>query len=364
MRVPFLDLRASYNVKKQEIDNAVMKSLDSGYYIGGNEVADFEIAYAKFTNSSFCIGVSNGLDALRLSLIALGIGPGDEVIVPTNTYIATWLAVSHVGATPVPVEPSMDTYNIDVQKIEGAITSHTKAIIPVHLYGLPCEIQEILQIAKTYSLYVLEDAAQCHGASINQQPIGCFGDLTAWSFYPGKNLGAFGDAGAVTTNNKELADKLMLLRNYGSSKKYVNNLLGFNCRLDPIQASILSVKLNYLVEWKQSRKKIADYYSKCLNESVYILPPQNNNPEHAWHLYVILSNQRQRLQDYLFSLGIQTLIHYPIPPYLQAPYRPYYDDKAYPISSKLSSTCLSLPLYPQMPDSQVEFVVESLNKFS
>src|ERR1035441_7113136 len=255
MTVPFLDLGASYREIQAELESAILASVRSGWYIGGQDVEAFEQEFAAFTETRYCVGVANGLDALRLSLLAMGIGAGDEVIVPSNTYIATWLAVSQSGATPVPVEPVESTYNLDPERIEAAITPRTRAILPVHLYGQPADIDPIVSIAEKHGLRVLEDAAQAHGARYKGRRVGGHGDVVAWSFYPGKNLGALGDAGAVTTNDSELADRIRVLRNYGSRVKYVNEVQGCNSRLDPVQAAALRVKLRHLDEWNRSEER-------------------------------------------------------------------------------------------------------------
>jgi dTDP-4-amino-4,6-dideoxygalactose transaminase len=259
VNIPFLDIKASYLKIQEEIDSSIKQVLMSGWYVLGEEVEQFEIEYARYCNVKYCIGLGNGMDAIHLGLLALGVGPGDEVIVPSNTYIATWLAVSQCGAIPVPVEPN-EFFNIDVNKIESAITDRTKVILPVHLYGQSADLDPILLLAKKYHLKVLEDAAQAHGATYKGQKIGKHGDAVAWSFYPGKNLGAFGDAGGVTTNSLEIARKIRMLRNYGSEEKYINQEIGFNSRLDPIQATILRVKLKYLDQWNEHRSNIAKLY--------------------------------------------------------------------------------------------------------
>ncbi len=362
MKVPFLDLRAGYIQQKVEIDSAVQRVLESGWYILGEEVDAFEREYADYCKAKWCVGVANGLDALRLALIALGVSKGDEVIVPSNTYIATWLAVSQCGAKPVPVEPVENTCNIDPDRIQEAITSRTKVIIPVHLYGQPAEMDRILNIARSYGIKVLEDAAQAHGSEYKRRVIGSHGDVVAWSFYPGKNLGAFGDAGAVTTNCDELAAKIRLLRNYGSPEKYVNHIKGFNSRLDPLQAAILREKLRKLNGHNSDRNKIAEKYNRLIDSERVQLPYVVAEAKSAWHLYVIRSKNRDQIKAGLERRGIGTLIHYPIPPHLQHAYKEMnYSVGSFPISERIHSQAISLPLWPQMTDDQVTYVIDSLN---
>jgi len=361
MNVPFLELRPAYLELKQEIDAAVARVLDSGWYILGPEVDAFEADWASFCEASFAIGLANGLDALILALRALDVGPGHEVIVPSNTYIATWLAVSAVGATPVPVEPDPATHNIDPAKLADAITPATRVILPVHLYGQPADLDQILAVARDRGIFVVEDAAQAHGARQQGKRIGAHGDLVCWSFYPGKNLGAFGDAGAVTTDNAALAEKIRMLRNYGSRQKYVNEERGVNSRLDPIQAAILRVKLEHLEDWTERRRAIAAVYREGLRDTDLTLPhvPQWADP--AWHLYVVRSPDRERLQQRLSEAGIGTLIHYPIAPHMQEAYadlglRP----DALPIARQLAEEVLSLPIGPQMTIEQAMQVVQGI----
>ena len=349
--VPFLDLGAAYRELKAEIDEAVSRSLNSGWYILGPEVEAFESAYAEYCGAKYAIGVANGLDALHLALRAMDIGPGDEVIVPSNTYIATWLAVSQCGATPVPVEPVEATYNINPGLIEAAITPRTKAIIPVHLYGQPADMDEILAIARKHGLRVLEDGAQAHGARYKGKRLGCHGDAVAWSFYPGKNLGALGDGGAITTNDPALAERLKMLRNYGSKVKYVNEEMGYNSRLDPIQAAVLSVKLKYLDEWNGRRKAIAALYLERLQGAGVILPQVPDWADPVWHLFVIRHPQRDALAKHLNQAGIGTLIHYPIPPHKQKAYAlAGFDHHEFPLATRMADEVLSLPIGPQLND--------------
>ena len=361
MNIPFLDLGAAYTELKAEIETAVLASLRSGMYIGGQEVEAFENEFAAYTETQHCVGVGNGLDALHLALRAMEIGTGDEVIVPSNTYIATWLAVSQCGATPVPVEPLESTFNIDPGRIEAAITSRTKAIIPVHLYGQPADLEPIIGLANKHGLRVLEDAAQAHGARYKGKRIGGHGDVAAWSFYPVKNLGALGDAGAVTTNDPDIANKVRLLRNYGSQVKYVNEVQGFNSRLDPVQAAALRVKLKVLNEWNVRRAKIAVSYTAALAGTELVLPVVPAWADSVWHLYVVQSTRRDALQKSLSEAGIETLIHYPIPPHLQKAYaKSGYSKGRFPIAERLAHQILSLPIGPQMSDKSVDSVIAAL----
>jgi dTDP-4-amino-4,6-dideoxygalactose transaminase len=365
MSVPFLDLRAAYLELKAELDEAVLRVLDSGWYILGAEVEGFEQEYAAYTGTRHAVGVANGLDALILALRAMEIGPGHEVIVPSNTYIATWLAVSYVGATPVPVEPDERTYTLDPARIEAALTERTKALLPVHLYGLPADMDPILEIARKYRLWVLEDGAQSQGARYKGRRIGAHGDAVAWSFYPGKNLGALGDAGAITTDNPELAERIRVLRNYGSRVKYVNEVQGVNSRLDPIHAAALRVKLKYLDLWNARRQKIAGYYLEALEGTGLTLPHPPEWAEHVWHIFAVLHPERDLLQKHLQQQGIGTLIHYPIPPHLQTAYRELgYSEGAFPLSEKIHRQELSLPMGPHLTQEQAERVVEAVRSFA
>lgn len=360
--IPFLDLKAPYLEIKQEIDEALARVAASGWYIGGEEVDAFEDEYANYCEASFAVGVANGLDALHLALRALEVGPGDEVIVPSNTYIATWLAVAQCGAIPVPVEPNYSSFNIEAEKIEASITSKTKVILPVHLYGLPADLNPILEIAEKYGLYVLEDAAQAHGAMYRGKRIGAHGDVVAWSFYPGKNLGAMGDGGAITTNNPEIADKIKVFRNYGSRVKYVNEVQGFNSRLDPMQAAILRTKLKHLQKWNDARGKVADFYNLNLKNTNLILPVVPEWANSAWHLYVVRCSKRDVLQKKLEAMGVGTLIHYPIPPHLQAAFGSLgYSRGAFPISEAMHNEVLSLPMFPTLSLEQAAEVVDCCN---
>lgn len=363
MKVPFLDLGASYRELKPEIDTAVSRALDSGWYILGPEVDAFEAEWAEYCDAKHAVGLANGLDALILALRALDAGPGDEVIVPSNTYIATWLAVSAVGATPVPVEPNPATHNMDTTRIAEAITTQTKVLLPVHLYGQPADMDPILALARQHGIAVVEDAAQAHGARYKGKRIGAHGDIVCWSFYPGKNLGALGDAGAITTNRADLADKVQVLRNYGSRVKYVNEVQGWNSRLDPLQAAVLRVKLKHLDDWTDRRRTIADLYITGLKDSGLILPHVPNWADPVWHLYVVRALDRDGVQKRLTDAGIGTLIHYPIPPHMQDAYSGLgLAADAFPLARQMADEVLSLPIGPQLPSIDGAKVVHELSK--
>lgn len=361
MNIPFLDLGAAYRELKTEIDAAIHRVLDSGWYILGPEVEAFEAAWAAYCGAGHAVGLANGLDALVLALRALDIGPGDEVIVPSNTYIATWLAVTAVGARPVPVEPDPATHNIDPARIAVAITPTTRAILPVHLYGQPADLDPILALARQHGLAVIEDAAQAHGARYKGQRLGVHGDVVCWSFYPGKNLGALGDGGAITTNRADLADRIRVLRNYGSRVKYVNEVQGVNSRLDPIQAAVLRAKLPHLDAWTDRRRAIAAAYAEGLRDSGLILPHVPDWAEPAWHLYVLRSPDRDGLQKRLTDAGVGTLIHYPIPPHLQAAYADLgLAPEALPLARDLAGEVLSLPMGPQLAIANAAQVIDAV----
>ena len=365
MRVPFLDLRASYGELQQEIELELLRSVRSGWYVGGADVEEFESDFADFVGANHCVGVSNGLDALRLALRSLEVGPGDEVIVPSNTFIATWLAVSECGALPVPVEPDVATYNLDPAKMAAAISPRTKVVIPVHLYGQPAHLDPLLELARERGLRVLEDAAQAHGARYKGKPIGSHGDLVAWSFYPGKNLGALGDAGAVTTNDQALADRVRLLRNYGSSQRYVHELRGLNCRLDPLQAAVLRVKLRHLTEWNDRRARIARRYTRELAGCGLVLPYVPDWADPVWHLYCVRHPQRDHFRKRLSEEGVETLIHYPIPPHLQKAYAELgYKRSALPIAEMMAETLVSIPIGPALSEEQVDYVISTIVRTS
>jgi dTDP-4-amino-4,6-dideoxygalactose transaminase len=360
-KIPFLQLGDAVAEQRDLIDAAVKRVLDSGWYLIGPELEAFEKEWAAWCGADNAVGVSNGLDALHLILRAWGVGAGDEVIVPSNTYIASWLAVTMAGAIPVPVEPEWDTCLIDPARIEEAITPSTKAIIAVHLYGHPCEMQEILRIARKHNLKVIEDAAQAHGAELHGKRIGSHGDAVAWSFYPSKNLGALGDAGAVTTNDADLAKRLKMWRNYGSSVRYVNEVAGYNNRLEELHAAILRVKIQKLDEWNRRRETLAARYQSAFAQTGLTLPVLRPGARHAWHLYTIRHPHRDRIQQSLEHSGIGTLIHYPIPPHLQKAYSESQVAKhSYPISERIHRETLSLPLGPHLTIAQQDRVIETL----
>lgn len=361
--IPFLDLKAPHVELRPEIDAAIARVLDSGWYILGPEVEAFEAEFAGYCQADHAIGLANGLDALHLALRAMDVGPGDEVIVPSNTYIATWLAVSQCGAVPVPVEPDPATHNIDPARIEAAITPRTKVILPVHLYGQPVDLDPILAIARKHGLRVLEDGAQAHGARYKGRRIGGHGDAVAWSFYPGKNLGALGDGGAVTTNDAQIADRLRVLRNYGSRVKYVNEVAGYNSRLDPLQAAVLRVKLAHLDDWNARRTALAQVYLDGLRDTGLVLPHVPDWAQPAWHLFVIRHPQRDALQQALADAGIGSLIHYPIPPHMQQAYVDAgYPADAFPLASRMADEVLSLPMGPQLGVEQAYTVVAAVRR--
>ncbi|TSE18646.1 dTDP-3-amino-3,4,6-trideoxy-alpha-D-glucose transaminase [Tepidimonas alkaliphilus] len=358
--VAFLDLGAAYRELKEEIDAAVHRVLASGCYVLGAEVEAFEAEWAAYCQAQHAVGVSNGLDALILALQALGIGPGDEVIVPSNTYIATWLAVSEVGAVVAPVEPDPSTYTLDPARVEASISPRTRAILAVHLYGQPADLDPLLTLARRYGLYLIEDAAQAHGARYKGQRIGAHGDAVCWSFYPSKNLGALGDAGAVTTNDSAIAERIRLLRNYGSRRKYHHELRGRNARLDPIQAAVLRVKLAYLDSWNERRRALAACYHEKLACSELALPKQAPWADHVWHLFVVRTPKRDELQRHLATQGIETLIHYPIPPHRQTAYRDLFstDKTVLPIAEILAGEVLSLPIGPHVKLEAAERIAQ------
>lgn len=365
MQVPFLSFNSTNRQIKAEILSSFESFFDNAWYVLGDQVKEFEQKFATYNNVRHCIGISNGLDALHIALKVLKIGKGDEVIVPSNTYIATALAVSYVGATPVFVEPNIYTYNIDPAKIEAAITPKTKAIMPVHLYGQACEMEAIMTIAKKHNLFVVEDNAQSQGATFNNILSGSWGHINGTSFYPGKNLGALGDAGAITTNDEGLAKKASVLRNYGSEVKYYNDVIGFNMRIDECQAGFLSIKLKYLNEWTAQRRGIAGWYNEALKGiDDLILPAIAKNATHVYHIYSVRTKDRDALQKYLADNGISTLIHYPIPPHLQKAYEYLGFKKGdFPIAEEIANTCLSLPLWPGMKQSEVNYIAERFSIF-
>ena len=364
MRIPFLNFQPMNNDVREEIYKSFERVFESKWYILGQEVEAFEKEFANYCGVKHCIGVANGLEALFLILVAYGIKEGDEVIVPSNTYIATALAVSYAGARPVFVEPKIETYNIDPDLIEEKITARTRAIIPVHLYGQPADMDPIIELAKKYNLKIIEDSAQAHGALYKNQKTGNLGDAAGFSFYPGKNLGAYGDGGCVTTNDDELAFKVKTLRNYGSQKKYHNIFKGYNSRLDELQAAFLRVKLKYLDKWNAERKKIASYYLENIRNPKIILPRVIEDVEHVWHLFVVRTENRDKFQQYLSEHGIETLIHYPIPMHLQPAYKDLNLAKGdLPIAEKISEEVISLPIWPGMSEKELAHIVETINKW-
>lgn len=360
MNLQFLNFGPMHSELKSDMHVAFLRVYDSHWFIQGRELGEFERLYSELNCVRHTVGVSNGLDALVLSLRALGVGNGDEVIVPSNTYIATALAVTQVGAKPVFVEPRIDTYNLDPLLIEAGITSKTKAIMPVHLFGQACEMDAIVEIAQKYGLYIVEDNAQAHLSSFNGKLTGSFGNVNGTSFYPGKNLGALGDAGAITTNDDELANRLRVLRNYGSAKKYYNEEIGYNNRLDELQAAFLSVKLNFIHQWTAQRREIASWYNELLKDvDGLILPKCHEDADHVYHLYVVRCENRTKLQNFLFENGVQTMIHYPVPPHLQQAYDHLgYKTGDFPIAEEIANTCLSLPIWPGMKKSDVEYIAK------
>lgn len=364
MRVPFVSFRPMEKELNTELKESFERVLNNSWYIDGLEDKRFEESFASYCCARYCVGVGNGLDALMLTIKALDIRDGDEVIIPANTFIATALAVTYAGAKPVLVEPDINTFNINPTLIEGAITERTKAIIPVHLYGQPCDMDSVMRIAHKYNLKVIEDCAQAHGATYKGERVGTFGDAAGFSFYPGKNLGALGDAGAVITNNKELADKVRALGNYGSDYKYHHIYKGNNSRLDELQAAFLSVKLAHLDRMNDERRKIADTYLQGINNPKIILPTVRSDCKHVWHIFGIRCDERDELEKYLENKGIGTNKHYPIPIHLQECYVDLNISKGLlPISEKISASELSIPLYYGMTEEEVQYVIDAINEF-
>lgn len=361
-RVPFNDITCMQQEIKEEIFEGIAKLYDRQWYIDGVEKAKFEKQFANYCGTKYCIGVGNGLDAIRLILQGLDIGAGDEVIVPATTFIATALAVTYVGAVPVFVEVDENTYTIDPDEIQAKITKKTKAIIMVHLYGMPCMAEQIKKIAKDNGLWLIEDAAQAHGACIDGKKVGSLGDAAAFSFYPGKNLGALGDAGAVTTNDENLAKKIRALSNYGSDVKYHHIYKGANSRLDEIQAVVLNVKLPYLDKWNSYRRKVAETYMAEINNPKIILPSSLPNAKHAWHIFAIRTEDRDILQGYLADNGIETNIHYPIAIHKQLAYSEFNSLK-YPIAEAIAQQELSIPVWYGMSDEQIRYVIDKINEW-
>lgn len=364
-KIDFLDLKKINSSHKADFINIFQKVIDDGWYILGKQVGEFEAAYAQFSQTRFSVGLANGLDALILSLKTLGIGPGDEVIVPSNTYIASWLAISHLGATLVPVEPRVDTYNMNPGLIEAAITPKTKVVMAVNLYGQSAELTKIKAICDRHGIYLVEDNAQAQGADCQGLPTGSVGIINATSFYPGKNLGALGDAGAVTTNDESLEKKIKGLRNYGSSIKYYNEVKGYNSRLDELQAALLILKLKHLPEENSHRQACAEKYTELLAAVDELdLPVLADGCSSVFHIYMIRTNKRDELQRYLASQNIGTMIHYPLPPHLQLAYSELGFKKGdFPIAEKIAETCLSLPMGPHLTIDDITVVAEKIKDF-
>ena len=365
--ISFLDLKKINSAHNDELLNACRRVIESGWFIDGNELKNFENSFAQYCGTKYCVGVANGLDALILTIRAwkeLGkLQDGDEVLVPANTYIATILAITENNLVPILVEPSIETYNIDVDIIEKYITSKTKLIIPVHLYGSLCDMERISAIAKKHSILVLEDSAQAHGAQLSGKKAGAWGDASGFSFYPGKNLGALGDAGAITTNDEQLFLMLKSLRNYGSKVKYENVVKGVNSRLDEIQAAMLSVKLKYLDFETQRRKEIAQIYVEKITNNLVTLPIVKKDSSQVWHLFVVRIEKREKFQNYLTANGIQTLIHYPIPPHKQAAYTEL-KRLSLPVTEKIHEQILSLPISPVLTNEEITQIVDVINKYT
>ena len=363
MKVAFLDLGAATRALHADIIDAVTRVVDSGWYVGGAELAGFEADYAAYCQADHCVGVGNGLDALTLALRAMDVGPGDEVIVAANGYIATLLAVSMTGATPVLVEPDPATHNLDPTRVEAAITPRTRVILPTHLYGQPADLDALLAIARAHGLRLLEDGAQAHGSRYKGRRVGAHGDAVTWSFYPSKNLGALGDGGAVTTNDAALAKRIRTLGNYGSATRYVNDERGVNTRLDPLQAAVLRAKLPHLDEWNARRRAIAGRYMAAFAGIGVGLPHVPEWADPAWHLFVVTLADRDAFQARLRAAGVETLIHYPIPPHRQLAYADLgLPAGSFPIAEQLASQVLSLPIGPQMSDAEVEWVIAAVQE--
>lgn len=365
MNIPFASFKKMHSELREKLDLAYERVLESNYFIQGKECADFEKKFAGYCGVDYCVGVGNGLDALTLILRAMNIGNDDEVIVPSNTYIATALAVSSVGATPIFVEPEIQTYNINPDKVEEVITENTKAVIAVHLQGRPADMDKICAIANKHNLRVIEDAAQAHGARYKGKRVGAIGDAAGFSFYPGKNLGALGDGGCVTTNDKEIADRVRSLGNYGSDYKYHHIYKGVNSRLDELQAAFLNVKLDKLDYWNEERRKIAEKYSAGITNPLVTLPLKSDDIfEHIYHVFVIRCKERDKLEEYLNSKGIGTVKHYPIPMHRQLAYKDLgIGEGELPIAEEISRTVLSLPMYYGMTDEEIQYVVKNINEF-
>lgn len=363
MNVPFLDLKKQFKPIKNEINKAIKRVLDRQFFILGPELINFELLFSKYLSSKYVVGVNSGTDGLILALQSIGISKGDEVITVPNSFIATTLAITQLGAKPIFVDIDPDTYQINANKIEMAITSKTKAILPVHLYGAPCQIDEIMRIAKKHHLYVIEDACQSHGATFNNKQVGTFGDIGVFSFYPGKNLGAYGDAGAICTNNKDLYERIKKLRNYGQKEKYYHSEIGINTRLDEIQAAVLSVKLKYLNQWNLQRNKIARLYIKGLSnvktQKIY------DYSKSCYHIFTIEVSNRDYIKRKLAEKGIQTLIHYPLPIHLQECYKYLgYKKDDFPYTESAANKILSIPIYPELSKEEILYIIANINKLT
>lgn len=364
MKINFVDIQKQYKLHKKELNRAIQQVLDRSDFILGKDVELFEKEFADYCDSKYCIGVASGTDALFLILKALNVGPGDEVITVANTFIATALTISMVGATPVLVDMDPKTYNIDPNLIEKAITKKTKVIMPVHLYGQPAEMSKINALAKKYKLTVVEDACQAHGALYKGRKTGSLGRVAAFSFYPGKNLGAYGDGGAITTSDRELADKIRMLRNYGQLKKYHHIMKGFNSRLDTIQAAVLRVKLKYLDKWNKRRREIAARYTNGLKNTEIITPKMQKSIDSVFHIYLLEVENRDALITYLGEKGITALIHYPVPIHMQQAYADLgYKMGDYPNTEKYTNKIVSLPMYPELTNHEVDYVVRCIKRF-
>lgn len=360
--IKFLDLKKINNRYREEIDSRIKNILDKGWYLQGEENENFTKNFANFCGTKFALGVANGLDALNLIIKAYGFSNGDEIIVPANTYIATILAISENGCIPILVEPDIKTYNINPDSIEKKITSKTKAIMVVHLYGQAVQMEKIWKIAKKYNLKIIEDSAQAHGAIYQENRTGNLGDASGFSFYPGKNLGCMGDGGAVTTNDEELFNKIKAIANYGSDRKYHHIYKGVNSRLDEIQAAVLDIKLKHLDSDNNKRREISKYYRENIKNSKIILPETYEEKSHVWHIFAVRTHNRDEFQKYLTEKGIQTIIHYPTPPHKQGAYKEW-NNLSFPITEEIHNTILSLPISPVMTDSEIEKVVEVVNEY-
>lgn len=360
--IKFLDLKKINNRYREEIDSRIKDILDKGWYLQGEENENFTKNFANFCGTKFALGVANGLDALNLIIKAYGFGNGDEIIVPANTYIATILAISENGCIPILVEPDIKTYNINPDSIEKKITTKTKAIMVVHLYGQAVQMEKIWKIAKKYNLKIIEDSAQAHGAIYQEKHTGNLGDASGFSFYPGKNLGCMGDGGAVTTNDEELFNKIKAIANYGSDRKYHHIYKGVNSRLDEIQAAVLDIKLKHLDSDNNKRREISKYYRENIKNSKIILPETYDEKSHVWHIFAVRTKNRDEFQKYLTEKGIQTIIHYPTPPHKQGAYKEW-NNLSFPITEEIHNTILSLPISPVMTDSEIEKVVEVVNEY-